>query len=789
MPSRLDFKLGVRMLLKHPGLTLAGGAGIAVAVAIAVGAFSAIHGSFLSNLPLHEGHRVVSLELWDTAQFAPQPRLHHDYLRWRTELTSLQQLSAFRDLTANLILPATQPETIRVAAITASAFPLARVAPLTGRHLLPSDQLDGAPPVIVISESVWRNRFAADPAILSRIIQLGATPHAIVGVMPQSFAFPINHQYWIPLRLTPAPSPLAGPAIHVFARLTPDATLSSAQSELTAAFRRAAHANPHAYAHLQPRLLPYTHPFTGIHEASDFTSLLAMQAILVTLLVLVCLNVAILVYTRTAMRHAEISLRTALGAGRARIVAQLFIESLVMSLAATLAGIVIAVAAFHRIKAATIHLHADLPFWISFRLHPQSILYAAALSVFAAAIVGIIPALRATRREVLHNLRIIGAGGSGMRLGRTWTVLIVAQVAFAVALLPPAVANSWKESRDSLAPIGFDAHRFLTAQLGLDNAAPGRFATLQTELLRRLAADPRVAAVSFALTDPGNEPGARIEIPTPQHTELHSVRSTRVGASFFQAFQLPILAGRTFDLESVLVNQSLANTLFQGNALGRRFRYANEPARSYEITGIVPDFPTGVSQNIRDTPLKIYHATSPGEIQPSTLAIHLRDGDATAFIGPLRQIAAAVDPELHLRTVRRLDEALRSEQWISRLQAAVFLGLTVSVLLLSTMGVYALMSFTVSQRRKEIAIRMALGASRNRILAGIFSRALTQLAAGAALGAILGAALERAITNSLTGTHIVLTIAAVILAVGLLAAFGPARRTLHINPSQALRDT
>ena len=183
---------------------------------------------------------------------------------------------------------------------------------------------------------------------------------------------------------------------------------------------------------------------------------------------LVCLNVAILVYTRTAMRQAEIAIRTALGASRGRIVAQLFIEAFVLSAVAALAGVAIAALALRQVATATLHIASELPFWVSFQLSPGAVLYAGALSVLAAAIVGIVPALQATRREVQTGLRIIGAGGSGMRLGKTWTMLIVAQVGFAVALLPAAVSNAWEYMRSGIADPGFAAEEFLSAQLGMD---------------------------------------------------------------------------------------------------------------------------------------------------------------------------------------------------------------------------------------------------------------------------------------------------------------------------------
>ena len=791
----LDVKLGLRMLVKYPGLALAGGAGIAVAVALAAGGFSFIYSNFLvSGLPLDEGDRIVSVEVWDSAASNPEPRILYDFHLWRQELKSVQEISAFRVLNPSLIVPGAQPESIRVAAMTASGFGVARVRPLMGRYLQEQDERQGAPGVVVIGEDVWRNRFAGDPAILGRSIQLGSAAYEIVGVMPQDFAFPLNDHVWIPLRPgVPPAEPLQGPPLTVFGRLAPGVTLENAQAELSTVGRRTAQAFPRTNARLQPHVMLYARPFTGIRGNEDVASLLAMQGLFVCLLVLICLNVAILVYTRTTMRRAEIGVRTALGASRGRIVAQLFVEAFVLSIVAALAGIGLAALGLGQIAAATVHLAGILPFWMSFRLTPESVLYAVALSVFAAAIIGIVPALQATRRRAEGGFRV--AGTEGLRLGKTWTVLIVAQVCFAVALLPPAVTSAWDDALDGMAGLGFPAGQYLSAELGMDeDPGPARFAARQTELLRRLQEDPRVAAVTFAMTYPGSETNARIEIEGSD--TLREVRFNRVDPGFFRVFDVPVLAGRGFTGAEtdafILVNQPFAERIFGGNALGRRIRYVNaEPARWYEIAGIVPDFPTGASPGMRDTNLRIYHAAAPGQVQPASLAIRMRGGDPAAFAQPLREMAAAVDPDFHLRDIQALDAVMRSEQWISRMTAAAFVAITLSVLLLSSAGIYSLMSFTVSQRRKEIGIRMALGAGRRQIVASIFSRALLQLAAGAALGLGFGIAVNRATAGIIMRGNAAIAlpaVAIVIMTVGFLAALGPTRRSLNIHPTEALRE-
>jgi putative ABC transport system permease protein len=248
-----------------------------------------------------------------------------------------------------------------------------------------------------------------------------------------------------------------------------------------------------------------------------------------------------------------------------------------------------------------------------------------------------------------------------------------------------------------------------------------------------------------------------------------------------------------------VVNQSFAQQIFGGDALGRRIGYADKSTRAapqnsesggwYEIVGIVRDFPAGVSPGMKDSQLRLYHAVAAGQVQPVNIALRVRGGAPSAFARRLSEVAAAVDPDLQLRNIVSLEAALRKEQWVRRLEAAALAAISLSVLMLSSAGIYALMSFTVSQRRKEIGIRMALGADRTRIVASIFSRALGQLAVGAALGMASAAVLDKAMGIMRGNAAVILPVMAILMmAVGFLAALGPARRSLRIEPTEALRE-
>ena len=493
---------------------------------------------------------MVSIQNWDAQANRPERRSLHDLATWRDELESLEDVGGFRQVARNLIAVGAQPEVVRVAEITASGFRVARVPPLAGRHLLDADEKAGAPPVVVIGHEVWRTRFAGDPGILGRTLQLGAVTHSIVGVMPEGFAFPVSHRFWVPLRAEPSRhGPRQGPEIFAFGRLAPGATLADAQSELARIGQRTAAALPRTHAQLRPQVLPYAHPFLDLDDPENVWTLRLLQLLVILLLVVVAVNVAILVYARTATRQGEIAVRSALGASRNRIVAQLFAEALVLSAAAAAAGLALATAALRQVETALSQMGLALPFWMSFDLSPGAVAYVLTLAVLAAAIVGVLPAVKATGHRVEAGLRSLGAGGSGMQLGRTWTVLIVVQVAFAVALLPPAVFHTWSSVRYGIAEPGFAAEEFLTARLTMDQVAPdvgaeagerepsSRYRDGHAGLVRHLQAEPGVSGVTFARACPARSPrpGSRPPAWSIRRTPEPGPAATRQGPDPGQA--------------------------------------------------------------------------------------------------------------------------------------------------------------------------------------------------------------------------------------------------------------
>ena len=459
--STLDFILAWRILVRYPWLSIVGVFGMAVGIAVSTGAFTIVTALMTATLPLPEGERIVSLMNWDVSTSNRERRLLHDQLSWR-EMRSVEDMGLSRNLVRTLIDEGRAPETISVAEISAAAFRVARVPALRGRYLMPEDERPGAPEVIVIGHDEWLRRFNADPGIVGRSLLLGSATYAVVGVMPEGFAFPVNHGFWIPWRLDPsANQPRGGPAVHVFGRLAPGATLETAQAELTALTRHTATAQAETHEHLRARVMPYTYAYNNMDDPLNALALRFIQAAIVLLLIVVCVNVAILVYARTASRQGEIAVRAALGASRRRIVAQLFAEALLLAGVAAAMGIGLLSVALRFLGRTFPSFGGDLPFWMRFDLSVNDLFYVVGLTLLSAAIVGVAPALKATGRQVNTGLQGLSAGsGSRMQMGWLWTALIVAQVALTVALLPAAIFYAWIGLRPRTGDIGFASSQF-----------------------------------------------------------------------------------------------------------------------------------------------------------------------------------------------------------------------------------------------------------------------------------------------------------------------------------------
>lgn len=821
--SWLDLKLGARRLRKSWGLTLVAGFALTVVITLAAGAFEVLDILAGTDLPLEDGDRVVVLQVWDPDRGDGVGASPEDFERWREHLRTVRGVGAFRLAERNLEVTDSGRSgpglVVEVAEISASAFPLTRISPTLGRPLLPEDEAASAEPVLVLGHREWQRRFDADPAILGRRVRLDGRTHTVVGVMPEGFAFPVSQSYWVPLRLgADGYAPDAGAErLLVFARLRDGVSTERAGQELRG-LGRAPELHP-AAGPVDPapepelRVVPYTRAvLTGVDGWMMHLALLAFLLLLVPPAV----NVAILVYARTITRQGEFAARYVLGASRFHIVFQLFLEILVLAAGAGVLALGIAHLAVRKMVTEG-RAHGDLPFWIDLHLSPRTVLVVGVLAVAAALLAGALPALRATGRGMQTGLRAMGGRTTPAHLGAVWTTLIVVQVAVSTAVLPFSAEMAWGTVRSGVLGPGFAAESYLTARLetgpppsGAPVKDPGRFGRLRDELVRRLSAEPGIAAVSVAARVPGEEPWLRVVQEDPEDAEARNAfgaslvtRVNRVDAAYFDLFELPVLAGRRFEAadfdparRSVVVNRSFAmQVLGESNPVGRRIAYRERPGEDvaalsgaepdtwYEIVGVVSDVHRNTASQA------VYHPARP---TGSAVTLLLRAATDTAdAAGTLRSTTWAVDPSLRVADVRALDEIYRRRAVGNWMGAGTLLAMIASLLWLSVAGIYALMSFTVGRRRREIGIRAALGASPGRLVASVFRRALAQVGLGAAVGLWIALLVDRLVPiEDLGGWEIpgaVPAAAAVLTAAALLALIEPARRGLAVEPVEELR--
>ncbi len=837
----LDLKLGFRMLVKYPGLTVVGGLAMAFAIWVGAVVFQVVMLFVDPTLPLPGGDRIVQLRNWDLQANAKEPRALHDFVAWRQAMRSVTDFGAWQDVSRNLKGRDGEARPVQVAAITASGFRVAATPPLLGRALVPADERADAPPVVVLGHETWRTRFGGDSAIVGQTVQLGDVYATVVGVMPADFRFPIAHDVWTAFR--PAvldEAPRRGPAITIFGRLAPGATLDDARAELTVLGQRAARDLPDTHKYLQPQVKPYAQMIMGASSAAEEGGVVALtQIFALMLLVLVCGNVALLLFARAATRESEIIVRSALGASRRRIILQLFAEALVLGGVAAAVGLAAAQITLRGWALPFLKINYDqLPFWFDPRVTPATALYAAVLTVLGAAIAGGLPGLKVTR-GIGSRLRAgTTGGGGGLQFGGVWTAVIVAQVAVTVAFPGLVLVEGREQQRIRSYDAGFAADEYLTVKLDLE-PTPGvdaagdaaaaaayraRLGMLAETLRQRVAAEPGVVGVTFvdqlprmnydyyriglddSATAAAGAPGAR---QPRRYTKV-----AFVDPSYFDVLKAPILAGRGFQAADLapgarvaIVDQGFVDQALQGrNPIGRRVRIENggtmpdgpgaDSLAWYQIVGVVKNLGMiGAAETTRE--IGLYRAAAPGSGFPPQMMIHTQ-GEPMALVPRVRAIAGALDPTLRLSEIRRADQVADDLLWMIGMWLRTTLGMTAVALLLSLAGIYAVLSFTVARRTREIGVRVALGANRRTVLAAIFRRPLTQVGLGIAGGATLIAlgALGLARTYqfqdwpkglSLGQIALLVAYAAFMLAVCLLACVVPTRRALGVEPVVAMR--
>jgi putative ABC transport system permease protein len=846
----LDLKLGGRMLVKYPGLTIVGGLAIAFAIWVGIVIFQVVGLFVHPTLPLPQGARLVEIRTVDVSENDDEGQVLHDFLVWQQSLRLLTDIGAWRDSSRNLIVSAGgDPRPVNVAEMSVAGFRVSDGEPLMGRVLVESDEQPAAPAVAVIGYEVWRTRFDGDPNALGRVVRLGNEDTTVVGVMREGFEFPVSHDVWVPLKTALLDqNPRSGPAITVFGLLAPGESIQTAQAELTTAGRRAATESPATHQHLEPRLRPYA-MMAAPGGPGDQPIMYSIYFFTAMLLILICGNVGLLLFARAASREADLVVRTALGASRGRIVAQMFAEALVLGGVAAIAGVTAAGLTLRTWGVTFLETNMGrLPFWFDLSLSPRTFAVAIALTVAAAAVAGILPALKITR-GMGHRLKQTTAGSGGLQFGGVWTVVIVAQVA-ATVMFPAVVylEQSLLRGVQDFEP-GFANEQYLAVKIERDypidaganvDAATlernARLAATLEELRRRVAAQPGVGGVTFTEDLPTtNHPGKIIEVgydlessgASPSASGPNAeppMREATVAAvdpSYFEALNAPILAGRGFTTADAtagarvaIVDQGFVDQILQGrNAIGQqvRFRYPGQglrrwgpgnvdaPAGSgdwYEVIGVVRELGVGAPTQ-PGRAAGFYLPATPDLFDQIFMMVHVRGGDPMTLAPQVREVAMDVDSSLRLVNLQRANEANNDILWVMTLWMRITVALSSVALVLSLAGIYAVLSFTVARRTREIGVRVALGASRPRVVFATFRRPLFQVAFGIVVGTAIiftGAVLFRNTEMpgseselGLQGMAMIVGYGMVMLGVCMLGCVVPTRRALNIEPTVALR--
>ena len=535
-------------------------------------------------------------------------------------------------------------------------------------------------------------------------------------------------------------------------------------------------------------------------------------------LLIACMSVGTLVYARTATREGEITLRFALGASRARVIGQLFVEALVLASVAAAVGLVAADRAMAWGIENLNRASGGMPFWMTPGLKLSTIVYAGGLAVVSAAMLSLLPALKATGTRV--HLANRGTGGATLRFGRVWTGAMIVQVALTAIGIPVALESAIEALRTLEIRAEFPGREYLAARIDVDRpfeevAAPafeaGRARTFE-ELQRRIAQEPGVVAVTFADRAPGSAPTTRFgEVESspgagPAYDDVFW--TSEVGPGFFEALDRSLVAGRGFHTgdrspgtRTVIVNEAFARAFSLasrgGSPVGARLRYPASSARPdapaakpwFEIVGVARDVGLDPDDWGNERPY-VFHAAAAGTVSPLVTTVRVR-GDPAALSARLPVIAADVDAGLFVQDARPLNAWIRQRDVSLAMQVGALAGVTALVLFLSALGIFSLVSVSVSRRTSEIGLRAALGANPRHLLAGILSRAMVLVGSGIAAGAallLLFVAENRSLEEVALYAGYLGVTSAVMLAACLLASIGPAGRALRIDPVDALRE-
>jgi predicted permease len=772
-----------------------------VALAMGIGftttMFSIVHGATRS-LPFADAERVVAIQKIATRS-TPGGGVTRpiDYRAWRDRARSFAAIGAYESVAVNIAGDGPDPERVTGVAITPNAFEMLGEPPRFGRVLQPQDARTGAPPVVVLSDALWRRRFAGDPAVVGTTIRLTGVPHVIVGVMRPRFGFPVNAGFWTPLRVDdPEPDPLKGARIQAFGRLARGVPVANARAELEVIARGAyTDAGYAADAHV---LRVDVVPFQDIETPRDVIRVLYLFVLAVSFVLLIaCGNVANLLLARAAVRARDVAVRLALGATRSRLVKEQLAETLSLSAVAMLGGLLIAQAGTRVFAVNTSHIIEA--FWVDFRIDAGVLLFASFLAAIATVASGLGPALLATRRNIAEVLQHGRSGSSGRAMGRLSRGMIAIQVTFACGLLALTMVLARTSIAIRSVPWPFDPHSILTFEFELPDSDVDEVASRNqrlTAIARALNETAGISSAALITSLPGRGGGSwtfSLDKPVAD-VSAETTAVAFVSPEFFTVAQAPARVGRllTWDDDTgaprvAVVNESFVRRFSSDlSPIGRRLFVG---ARDFTIVGVVPDL---MARDVQERRTDGVYASI---LQSRPYGIRVMAKGAADFRSMLTAIRATlgrIDPDMPVTEVFTLHEAVYRDKRVLDVLSTLFLVFGIGALTLTAIGLYGVVSFAVTQRTRELGIRLALGATPWRVLTLVMGQGTRQLVVGLVAGTLLAMALARALAaavDQLPGADapLLLAIAAALSVTAFVALIVPAVRAARLEIVQALR--
>ena len=808
-----DIRYGARTLRLNPGYTAVVIATLALGIGANAAIFSVADTVMLRPYAYPGMDRIVAInEMTRAGQ--PMSVAWPTFQDWKAQNQSFAYLGLFRGAAANLTGDE-QPERLSAAIASSELFGAMGIPPLLGRTFSAEDDKPGGARVAVISERLWRGRFAADPSIVGRAITLNGEPHVVLGVMPGAMRFPSRlTDVWLPIGPVVPTFPQSRgvhPGLYAIGRLKAGVSYEQAVADMDRVARSIEAEHPDSNRDVAVATIPY---FEQVVRSIRPILKVLVGAVGFVLLI-GCANLANLMLARAERRQREIAVRAALGAERRRIVQQLLTESLMLAAIGGTLGVVLAA---WLVKLFVASRPVTIPRIDLVAVDGRVIAFAAVLSIATGLLFGLVPALRASAPDLLSSLKQTGRGG-GSPSRRLRSALVVIQVALALVLVSGAGLMMRSFSRLMAIPTGFDPEGVVTMRLTLPPAKYAevpRWLAFHDDLVRRVSAIAGVSAAGINSAVPleggGSEAGVLVEgQPMPQPGQIGTATLFQAASpGYFRAMGIPLIRGRWFSEKDafsaarvVIVDESLARTLFpKGEALGQRiaFEFRHDPVNPdptwREIVGIVAHVrhygiasepPFVQLYTPFDQPPRYYQERHP------TMSLFVRTSLSTeALTAAIRREVAQIDRDIPVYGIETMKTYIRQDTEQPRLGVILLSGLGGLALLLAVIGIYGVVSYSVAQRTQEIGVRLALGATRRDVMRMVVGQAFTLIAAGIAIGVAgalaLGSTLRSLLFEMSPRDPVTLgSIACVLALAGLIASVMPARRATRVDPLVALR--